>query len=514
MKKILIAGAFAVSLLTGVEAAPTDTVTQADLKALIERITKLEAQNQAQAKRIAELEAGAKATETKIRQTEVKVAAAAQASATAVAMDDGTTTNETGRIYTTAQGFKYYLADASARIFEPLTESGLKFQPYGWLVLEGVYNTAGTDYPMYTDYVRPRHADNHGGKDHTATLSVNDSILGFNVFTPETYYGWKFNGKFEFDLAGADANHTDFHVRHLYWNMEHEESGWSILFGQTWHLWKMVKPSEIDGAWMENTGYPYRRSPQIRVTKKWDFEDSSLEARFGLVKNGPGMGGDRDHNGTQDNEQSAWCLFEGALIYDHDAAWDEGRRWLFGVGGQYGRDNSHRVSGVDGDGNPIYDGPDDSYNSDMVMLAGSIPFSIENIGKFTLCGQVFAGENLGGVQAGVGQNVAFRDPTRKGREVVTVGGFVDLNYKLNDTWSFAAGYGFDNPSVHGSDAVIDTHGDFAGITYNDRTYVDAFYQWNDNLHFGLEYAYLQTKYVDSHDDNDSHRLQFSVYYDF
>ena len=144
MKKILIAGAFAVSLLTGVEAAPTDTVTQADLKALIERITKLEAQNQAQAKRIAELEAGAKATETKIRQTEVKVAAAAQASATAVAMDDGTTTNETGRIYTTAQGFKYYLADASARIFEPLTESGLKFQPYGWLVLEGVYNTAGT----------------------------------------------------------------------------------------------------------------------------------------------------------------------------------------------------------------------------------------------------------------------------------------------------------------------------------------------------------------------------------
>ena len=510
MKKILIAGAFAVSLLTGVEAAPTDTVTQADLKALIERITKLEAQNQAQAKRIAELEAGAKATETKIKQTEVKVAAAAQASAIAVAMDDGTTTNETGRIYTTAQGFKYYLADASARIFEPLTESGLKFQPYGYLVLEGVYNTAGTDYPMYTDYVRPRHADNHGGKDHTATLSVNDSILGFNVFTPETYYGWKFNGKFEFDLAGADANHTDFHVRHLFWNMEHEESGWSILFGQTWHLWKMVSPSEIDGAWMENTGYPYRRSPQIRVTKKWKWDDSSLEARVGLVKNGPGMGGDRDHNGTQDNEQSAWCLFEGALVYDHVAAWDKDRSWLVGVGGQYGRDSSRRFDDRTG----TWDGHNDSYNSDMVMLAGSIPFSIKDVGEFTLCGQVFAGENLGGVQAGVGQNVAFKDPTRKGREVVTVGGFVDLNYKLNDVWSFAAGYGFDNPTVHNSDAVIDTHGDFAGITYNDRTYVDAFYQWNDNLHFGLEYAYLRTKYVDSHEDNDSHRLQFTVYYDF
>ena len=510
MKKVIAAVVLAFGLVAGVEAAPTDAVTQADLKSLLDRLAALEAQNKAQAARISELEAGAKATEKKVRQTEAQVAAVARAPQTAVAMDEGTTTNGTGRIYTTDKGFKYYLADKAAGIFEPLTESGLKFQPYGWLVLEGVYNTAGTDYPMYTDYVRPRHADNHGGKDHTATLSVNDSILGFNVFTPEAYYGWKFSGKFEFDLAGADANHTDFHVRHLFWNMEHEESGWSILFGQTWHLWKMVKPSEIDGAWLENTGYPYRRSPQIRVTKKWKWDDSSLEARVGLVKNGPGMGGDRDHNGTQDNEQSAWCLFEGALVYDHDAAWDRGRRWLVGIGGQYGRDSSRRFDEAKG----TWDGHNDSYNSDMVMLAGSIPFSIEDVGEFTLCGQIFAGENLGGVQAGVGQNVAFRDPTRKGREVATVGGFIDLNYKLNDTWSFAAGYGFDNPSVRRSDVAIDTHGDFAGITYNDRSYVDAFYQWNDNLHFGLEYAYLRTQYVDSDEDNSSHRFQFTVYYDF
>ena len=503
MKKLMVAAVFAAGLVAGVEAAPTDAVTKADLQVLIERLAKLEAENKAQAKRIAELEAADKKC--------VVAAPAATSAATAVAMDEGTTTNDTGRIYTTDQGFKYYLADKAAGIFEPLTESGLKFQPYGYLVLEGIYNTHGTDYPMYTDYVRPKNAANHGGKDHTATLSVNDSILGFNIFTPETSYGWKFNGKFEFDLAGANANKTDFHVRHLFWNMEHE-SGWSILFGQTWHLWKMVSPSEIDGAWMENTGYPYRRSPQIRVTKKWEWEDSSLEARVGLVKNGPGMGGDRDGNGTENNEQSAWCLFEGALIYDHVAAWeDNGRRWLFGVAGQYGRDNSHRQSGVSAGGDPIYDGPDDSYNSDMVMFAASIPL----FEKFTLCGQVFAGENLGGVQAGVGQNIAFRDPYRKGREVTTVGGFADLRYDLNETWAFAVGYGFDNPSVRNSDAVIDTRGDFGGITYNDRSYIDVFYQWNANLHFGLEYAYLTTDYVDAYgEDNDSHRFQFSVYYDF
>ena len=497
MKNLLLAAMFAGGVCAAVEAAPTDTVTQADLQALIQRLNKLEAENKAQAARIAELEGASKKAAPAAAKSEAKA-------------DKTTEVSESGKVYTTESGKKYFLADATANIFEPLTESGLQFQPYGYLVLEGVYNTHGTDYPMYTDYVRPRHAPNHAGRDRSATLSVNDSILGFNLMTPETYAGWKFNGKFEFDLAGADANHTDFHVRHLFWNMAHE-SGWSILFGQTWHLWKMVTPSEIDGAWLENTGYPYRRSPQLRVTKRWDWEDSSLEARVGLVKNGPGMGGDRDENGTQDNEQSAWCLFEGALVYDQDAAWDEGRRWLFGVAGQYGRDNSHRASAFDDDGNATaFDGREDSYNSSMIMLAGSIPFAE----KFTLCGQLFAGENLGGVQAGVGQKVAFRDLSRKGREVTTVGGFADLRYDLNDKWALAVGYGFDNPSLRSSDQVIDTNGDYAGITYNDRSYIDAFYQFNDNLHFGLEYAYLTTDYIDGSDDNDSHRLQFTVFYDF
>ena len=493
MKNLLLAAMFAGGVCAAVEAAPTDTVTQADLQALIQRLNKLEAENKAQAARIAELEGASKKAAPAAAQSEAKA-------------DKTTEVSESGKVYTTESGKKYFLADATANIFEPLTESGLQFQPYGYLVLEGVYNTHGTDYPMYTDYVRPRHAPNHAGRDRSATLSVNDSILGFNLMTPETYAGWKFNGKFEFDLAGDDANHTDFHVRHLYWKVEHE-SGWQFLFGQTWHLWKMVTPQEIDGAWMENTGYPYRRSPQIRVTKKWDFDDdSSLEIRAGLVKNGPGMGGDRDGDGTQDNEQSGWCLLEGAVVYDRKAPWeDEDKRWLLGVAGQYGRDKSRRATGFDDEtGAPNeFLGKSDEYDSDMVMVAGSLPF-----GKFTLTGQLFAGENLGGVQAGIGQKVGFRDVTRKGREVSTVGGFADLRYDLNDTWAFAIGYGFDDPTDR--EAKYD-----GGRLYNDRAYVDAFYQFNANLHFGFEYAYLTTKYDEAFgDDADDHRLQLTVYYDF
>ncbi|MBQ6136742.1 MAG: hypothetical protein IJI73_05170 [Kiritimatiellae bacterium] len=501
MKKLIISAVFACGLVAAIEAAPGDAVTQADLKALIERINKLEAENKAQAEKIARLE-GRIAGPAAVKAEE-------KGAAPALAREETTEVSESGRVYKTAQGYSYYLADKFAGIFEPLSDAGLKITPYGWLVAEIDYNSHSTEVDTYTDYVRRK--SHRSYKDGTMVFSMQDSILGIRFETPEKVDGWKFSGKAEFDLAGDHANDYAFHWRHLYTEAEHD-SGWSILFGQTWHLWRMVTPSEIDGAWMENTGHPYRRSPQIRVTKKWDFkENGTLEARVGLVKNGPGMGGDRDGDGNQDNSASRWALVEGALLYERDAFWTEAegketRRWLVGVAGMYGRDRSHRASEWDDDGLPVaFDGTSDDYDSQMLMFAASLPLSR----RFTLCGQLFAGENLGGIQAGVGQRVAYRPDHRRGTCVRTIGGFVDLNFNLtpdDEKWSFAAGYGFDDPQ--------DSDAHYAeGICYNDRAYIDAFYRVNANLHFGVEYAYLTTKYYDEGRAND-HRFQITAFYDF
>jgi len=557
MKRLILSALFAAGLAVGIEAAPEDPVTQADLQAIFERLQRLEAENKAQADRIAELEeqnrelVSAHATDKRdlmaaqktckdqlaaVKEDNANAIAALKAeyareldtiqesakrdliaiqesnkkqleateesfkneiaAATALNVDETTERSESGRIFTTGSGRKYFLADTTARIFEPLSESGFQITPYGYLTFEAVHNTHKTDVDIYTDWVRPRKNGGRNG-DHQTTFSMNDSILGFNFDAPELYNGWKFRGKFEFDLANDDANHPDFHFRHLYFAMNHEETGWDILFGQTWHLWKMVTPNEIDGAWLEQCGHPYRRSPQIRVTKRWEWDDSSLEIRAGLVKNGNGMGEDRDGDENQDNSASAWGLFEGAVVYDHKAAWEEGdRRWLVGIGGMYGRDKSHRIY-EDGS----YGGSDE-YDTDMVMVAAKIPF----LDKFTLTGQLFAGENLGGVQAGIGQTVGFRGPGMRGSEVSTMGGFIDLKYDLNDTWAFAVGYGFDDPK--------DSEARYAaGRTYNDRAYIAAFYQFNDNLHFGVEYAHLRTSYY-SDGDASNDRFQFTAFYDF
>lgn len=557
MKKLMLSALFACGLVAGIEAAPEDPVTQADLQAIFERLASLEAANKAQADRIAELEAQnrdlAAAQESSRRElvavqeanqrdivavkeeskrdleaaqaqnaskqdlaaaqefNQRELAAAKEeekrdiaateeaykrdiAAATALQWDETTETNDTGRVFTTETGRKYYLADATARIFEPLSESGLQITPYGYLVFDAVHNTKGTESDYYTDIVRPKRSP---GRGHQTVFSMQNSILGMQFDTPEAMNGWKFSGRAEFDLAGDTSNDYDFHWRHLYVDAQHE-SGWSILFGQYWHLWKMVSPSEIDGGWMEQTGHPYRRSPQIRVTKKWELdEDSSLEIRTGLVKNGNGMGRDRDWNGTMDNSESAWPLLEGAILYDRKAAWEEGdRRWMVGLAGMYGREKADNAFGVS-----------DEFDSKMIMLAASVPF----LDKFTLMGQFFAGDNLDGIQAGCYQGAYIKGNGRWG-EVSTRGGFFDLGYELNETWSFAVGYGFDDPT----DSQARKTG--TGICINDRAYFDVFYKISSNFKLAFEYAHLRTKYATGvgvePGTASSDRFHFAAFYDF
>ena len=107
MRKILATLAFACGVATGIEAAPTDAVTQADLKALLERLAKLEAENKAQAARIAELENHDKQMRKRVDFQRLKLAEQdkkwelqndrlSQMAQASFAAGEGTTTNETG----------------------------------------------------------------------------------------------------------------------------------------------------------------------------------------------------------------------------------------------------------------------------------------------------------------------------------------------------------------------------------------------------------------------------------
>ena len=118
MKKILLALAWTTSLISCADAAPADAVTQADLKALIERINRLEAENKAQAKRIAELEGRVLSDKAA---TGAVLPNEAATNEMEIAKDEDTHVSESGRIWTTGNGKKFLLADSTANLFQPLT---------------------------------------------------------------------------------------------------------------------------------------------------------------------------------------------------------------------------------------------------------------------------------------------------------------------------------------------------------------------------------------------------------
>ena len=167
-------------------------------------------------------------------------------------------------------------------------------------------------------------------------------------------------------------------------------------------------------------------------------------------------------------------------------------------------------------GTDYYGDPDD-YNSMMGLFALKIP-----MWRFTLQGQIFAGENLGGIQAGCAQTVLYHNWENgyvRGNGVRTVGGFIDLGYQMTEKWAFAIGWGCDNP-VDSDVKGGETSDGYYGILYNDRVYVDAFYQVMANFKIGVEYARLLTSYSDANHwgygegDYAANRIQFSAFFDF
>ena len=469
----------------------SEAVTRVELQALVERLNRLEAENRAQAERIRELEARAISSAP----ATIVVNAATDAASVSPAAAD-----------CSAAPVSAADAEKNARLLTPLTAGGLKFTPYGTLAFEAIHSTRGTVQDIYSDWVLP--PSSQGYRSHNSCFSVQDSTFGVDFETPESYHGWRFTGKAEFDLSGG-ANANDYQImwRHAYLTAEHE-SGWSILIGQTWHLWKMFVPNNTEGAWLEQCGHPYRRSPQLRVTKVWNFEDeSSLEVRFGILKNGRGMRRDRDRDGVEDNTASAWPLFEAAAFYKRPAFWTAGdenghhAQWGFGVSGMYGRERCYRYSeALDSFGAA------DEYNLGMIMISGTLPVT----DRMKLTGLFFAGENLAEIQAGIGQSVGFRSLAEKGKEVPTLGGFLDFSWAFLDDWEFICGYGFDSPTI---DDDYTNGLDYGGITHNDRCYFDLAYRINANLRLTIEYARLTTAYR-TEGTVHSDRFQFAAFYDF
>ena len=107
----MLAAIFAVGAAIGIEAAPTDNVTQADLQDIIERLNKQKYHDEIIApreKRIAELEGKNQALAAKADKAEKAATVVAKKDAK-LTVEEGAEVSESGKIVTAKSGKKYYV---------------------------------------------------------------------------------------------------------------------------------------------------------------------------------------------------------------------------------------------------------------------------------------------------------------------------------------------------------------------------------------------------------------------
>ncbi|MCK4960606.1 MAG: hypothetical protein KAT00_14440, partial [Planctomycetes bacterium] len=145
------------------------------------------------------------------------------------------------------------------------TASGLDVDVYGFIKLDGSYDTSRTSPGNYVKWVESE-ATNKG--DDEFNMTANQTRLGLKISGPEED-GLKASGQVEVDFYGngSGENKAGFLMRHAFIKLDWPEERFNIIAGQTWDVMSPLNPSTLNYSvqwWSGNIGY---RRPQVRLTK-------------------------------------------------------------------------------------------------------------------------------------------------------------------------------------------------------------------------------------------------------
>ena len=168
------------------------------------------------------------------------------------------------------------------------------------------------------------------------------------------------------------------------------------------------------GWYQGNLGY---RRAQLRGSKVLALGDGSLKTELALARN---IGKDIDTAGNDDGEDSAMPEIQGRIGYALPIVGK--KKFDIGLGGFHGW---REIDGVNSD----------RYKPYAVCLDVTCPLPA----GFSLVGEAYAGQGLGEHMGNIATSYTA------GNVVKGKGAFLNLIYKLDDRWTFMAGYGLDDP---------------------------------------------------------------------
>ena len=360
---------------------------------------------------------------------------------------------------------------------------------YGYIKFDVAYDSARTDTGNFARWVLSEQFHND---DARFSATANETRVGLNFKGPDVA-GAKTSGKIEGDFYGGGAeNKANPMLRHAFVKLEYPECDFSILAGQTSDIIAPLYPDTLNytvGWWVGNIGY---RRPQLRLTKGFKIDEKSrLEVTGGITRTiGESniLGFDNPFTG----EDSGFPTMQGRMAYSFPCLTD--KPTTIGVWGHWGEEE--------------FDLDKFGAKRHFSTWSSGLDATVPICKWFSFKGETWVGKNLDTYLGGIGQGV--NQVTGEG--IDAIGGWMALNMRPIDKWSFNVGCSIDNPS--NDDLTSKSiNANAPDMAQNTSMFVNAIYEITEALQVGCELSFWNTDYI-GRPNGDSIRFQTSMIYRF
>ena len=281
------------------------------------------------------------------------------------------------------------------------------------------------------------------------------------------------------DIGDSKFNNNQLRTRQLYLNLE--QDGWSLLMGQTWDLFSPLNPTTLNTNgffWFGgNAGF---RRPQLRITKRFEGEDSALVAAASLNSN---IGQTITVGGTTRNtgEDAGTPVLEGLLTYE------------FRLGQSSGQIGFSALAGEE---------EDDVIDEEIAQYWFGVHAQFKPLDWVSLQGEWQIGKNLDAFLAGAGYRSAAGPGA--GKEIKSTSGWLQLALRPFERVRVNLHYSLEN--LYDPDPAT-------GRSNNRIIGGNAYYDFGEGLEFGVEWDYFATRFSGS-ENADGNLVWLSAIYGF
>jgi len=377
----------------------------------------------------------------------------------------------------------------SARVdeqYQTKLESASKYRVrFSGIVLFNLFGNSGPvenqDVPTWG--VRRMPGDAAG----SAGGTLRQSILGFEAFGPEVF-GARTSGNVSFDFGGgfpATYSGVNFGlVRLRTAAVRLDWKGNSVIAGQDQLFLSPVSPTSFASVIVPPLAYAgnlYSWTPQLRYEHRFSLAGDSSIALQGAFLDP--VTGEPPYNFNY-----VWYRSPDAGEYSRQPAYAArvgysrpmlGQTFTLGAGGYYSRQNwgfSRMVNGY----------------------AATVDLNLPLSRRFTLSGEFYRGQAIGGLGASLGRSVVYNGPIEDPNTAVlplnTVGGWAQLKFRATPKLEFNGAFGQDNPfaaDIRAFGYQSQTYGN-PYLTRNRGAFGNVIYRPRSDLLLSLEYRRLRT----------------------